>query len=320
MKLSYQTNMGLLYNEKIEDFFNSDEYSELKGKVQLVITSPPFPLNKKKEYGNLQGDDFIVWLSSLANQLGELLTEDGSIVIEMGNGWEPQSPTFSTLPLESLLSFKKNGNFHLCQEFIAYNPTRLPSPAQWVTIERIRTIDSYTRLWWLSKTERPKADNKKVLRPYSKSMEKLLKRGTYNSGKRPSNHTIGEKSFSVNNGGSIMQNVIQIDNINNSAETRMPENIFSISNAKSNTRFLKRCKELGIMPHPARMPIELVDFFVEFLTDEGDVVFDPFAGSNTTGYVAEKKGRKWVTVEVMSRYAEQSKIRFEEFENGKIES
>ena len=45
------------------------------------------------------------------------------------------------------------------------------------------------------KTDYPKADNRKVLRPYSESMKSLLKRGSYNAGKRPSEHSIGEKSF-----------------------------------------------------------------------------------------------------------------------------
>ena len=42
--------------------------------------------------------------------------------------------------------------------------------------------------------------------------------------------------------------------------------------------------------HPARMPADLVEFFVKFVTDENDLVFDPFGGSNTTGAVAENLG------------------------------
>lgn len=316
MDCFYSTSYGKLYLSSIEKFMATTEYQELKGQVQLIITSPPFPLNKKKEYGNLQGDEFREWLAALSSGLCDLLTPDGSIVIEMGNGWEPKSPTFSTLPIESLLEFKNKGNLKLCQEFICYNPARLPSPAQWVTIERIRTIDSYTRLWWMSRSERPKADNRKILRPYSQRMKSLLKKQSYNSGKRPSNHSINDTSFLKNNKGSIMPNVIQIEDIMETGSARMPENIFSLSNTNSNTRFIKDCKENGFIPHPARMPIELVEFFVEFLTDEGDIVFDPFGGSNTTGYIAEKLKRKWCTTEVLQEYAEQSKLRFNEGKNG----
>jgi DNA modification methylase len=58
------------------------------------------------------------------------------------------------------------------------------------------------------------------------------------------------------------------------------------------------------------MPEALVRFFVEFLTDPGDLVLDPFAGSNTTGAVAERLGRKWVGIEADPGYAEASRVRF----------
>src|SRR3990167_1718585 len=125
---------------------------KLKDKVQLIITSPPFPLNKKKKYGNLQGSEYKEWLSQFAIVFSDLLKKDGSIVIELGNSWEPNRPVQSLLHLESLIEFKKNGHLNLCQQFICYNPSRLPSPAAWVTVNRIRTIDSFTHAWWLSKT------------------------------------------------------------------------------------------------------------------------------------------------------------------------
>ena len=59
------------------------------------------------------------------------------------------------------------------------------------------------------------------------------------------------------------------------------------------------------------MPEPLVEFFVKFLTDPGDVVLDPFAGSNTTGAVAEHLGREWVAIEADAGYAESSRVRFE---------
>jgi site-specific DNA-methyltransferase (cytosine-N4-specific) len=58
------------------------------------------------------------------------------------------------------------------------------------------------------------------------------------------------------------------------------------------------------------MPTELVEFFIRFLTDTGDLVFDPFAGSNTTGSVAEKLGRRWMTCEAEWQYVAASVVRF----------
>lgn len=288
---SYSTDYGDMYNSKVEDFLEYNK-KDLEGKVNLIFTSPPFPLNRKKKYGNLDGEEYVEWLKTISKELSCLLTEDGSIAIEIGNSWEKGVPVFSTLPMEALLEFKKASGLYLCQEFIVYNPSRLPSPIEWVNKRRIRVKDSYTRVWWLSKTPFPKANNSNVLVEYSESMKRLLKKKKYNSGKRPSEHNIGEKSFFSNNGGAIAPNVL------------------TISNTSSNDKYIKYCKLNDYTLHPARMPKELPEFFIRFLTDEGDVVFDPFAGSNTTGFVAESLSRKWISVELNSDYILGSKGRF----------
>lgn len=284
------------------------------GKINLIITSPPFPLNNKKKYGNLQGDEYKKWFSDFAPLFSKLLAKDGSIVIEIGNAWLSNKPVQSLLPIETLLEFlnNKEAGLRLCQEFISYNPARLPSPAQWVTINRIRTVDSFTKVWWMSKSDFPKADNKKILRPYSKSMKALLKRKDYNSGKRPSEHNISEEGFLKNNKGSITHNLIEFERIDNNRDPRLPKNVLSFSNTSSNDYFLTKCKELKIKPHPARMPMGLAAFFIEFLTNKNDLVFDPFGGSNTTGYVAESLGRKWIATEISEDYLQQAEIRMQD--------
>jgi len=313
-KKLYSTDLGEYHIGNSKNILKSKIGQQLKGKVQLILTSPPFPLNQKKSYGNLNGDEYKKWFSSLAKTFSDLLKEDGSIVIELGNCWEPNHPIQSILHLESFLKFLNNpkANLKLCQEFICYNPSRLPSPAQWVTVNRIRTVDSFTRLWWMSKSDYPKADNTKVLRPYSKSMKALLARKNYNSGKRPSEHKISEKAFLKDNKGSIMHNVIELEQIDDERDPRLPKNMLSFANTSSNDFFSSECRQRGIKIHPARMPLPLASFFIEFLTDPGDIVFDPFAGSNTTGYCAEILNRKWVSMEIMEKYGEQSSIRFED--------
>ena len=241
-----------------------------------------------------------------------MLTDDGSIVIELGNTWVPERPIQSLLHLESLIGFVKNpdANLRLCQQFISYNPSRLPSPAQWVTIKRIRTTDSYTHVWWMAKTDLPKADNRKVLRPYSKSMKQLLKRQSYNVGKRPSEHDISKKGFLTDHGGSIAHNLFELEPMDENREVRLP-NAFSFSNTNSNDFFMRTCREREIKPHPARMPPGLVAFFIQLLTEPNDLVLDPFAGSNTTGFVAELLNRRWTSIEIKEEYGIQSEIRFE---------
>lgn len=324
----YKTNLGKLLLGEAETILKDKLLRYYRNKIQLIITSPPFPLNAKKKYGNRQGETYKQWFANLSLLFKELLTDDGSIVIEIGNAWEANRPVQSLLHLESLLAFVKKANLNLIQEFICYNPSRLPSPASWVTVNRIRAVDSYTHVWWLSKTDFPKADNTKVLRPYSKSMENLIKKQHYNDGKRPSGHSISTTGFLKNNNGSISHNLLEFEPIEDDRPNRLPTNIaefvseedkaylpfntLSLSNTYSNDFFSKTCRENGITKHPATMHPGLIAFFLNFLTDEGDLILDPFAGSNTTGYVAEKLKRKWIGIEILEEYANQSAIRFQE--------
>lgn len=235
----------------------------------------------------------------------------------MGNSWLPGRPAQSLLHMESLMRFINNSktNLRLCQQFVCYNPSRLPSPAQRVTVNRIRVTDSYTNVWWIAKSDKPKADNRKVLRPYSQNMKKLLESKSFNSGKRPSEHKIGKKGFLKNNKGSISPNIFEMEPLESDREVRLP-NAFSFSNTGSNDFFHRECRDKGIKPHPARMPAGLASFFIQFLTDLGDLVVDPFAGSNITGFIAEELKRKWISIDVKSDYAEQSKIRFRDPKRG----
>jgi DNA modification methylase len=309
----YKTNSGkYLIGDSVE-LINKKLIKSHKNKVNLIITSPPFPLNLKKRYGNKNGEEYKEWFTKLAPIFSELLAPDGSIVIEMGNAWEAGKPIQSILHLESLLNFLKHpeAGLNLCQELICYNPSRLPSPAQWVTIERSRTIDSYTHVWWMAKSITPKADNSKVLRPYSKSMLGLLKRGKYNSGRRPSDHVVSKTSFLTDHKGSIMPNFIELDKMGENQEWRLPENVLRLSNTNSNDSFLRKCREMRINPHPARMNPGLIAFFIDFLTNPEDLVLDPFAGTNTTGFVSELMGRRWLSIEAEQEYGKQAIIRFE---------
>lgn len=277
---------------KVEEFLSSRSAADLEGKIQLIFTSPPFPLNRKKNYGNLQGNEFVVWLSRVAVGLQRLLTRDGSIAVEMGNAWEPGEPVMSTLALEALLAFREAGGYKLCQQFICHNPARLPSPAQWVNVERIRVKDSYTHVWWMSNVARPKANNKKVLKSYSTSMLKLLETKKYNSGNRPSEHHIGKTSFLTRHEGAI------------------PSNVLTFTNTSAQDKYLAYCRKRDLPIHPARMPTGLADFFIRFLTDEKDCVLDPFGGSNTTGFAAERLRRRWISIEPSLDYIEGSRGRF----------
>jgi len=317
----YETDLGSAYCGDSLKVLRSRPLQAHSGKVQLAFTSPPFPLNTKKSYGNLQGEEYIRWFAKFAPLLRDLVTDDGSIVIEIGNAWVPGEPVMATHVIEAFLRFLKKGGLHLCQEFIWYNPARLPSPVQWVNRERVRVKDAFTRIWWMSPTTRPKADNRKVLREYSPSMRRLIETGKYNAGPRPSEHNIGAESFKTDNSGAIPPNVGGAEAVPALDGMVTPQgfaeyleeatNLLKAANTLSSDDYRRFCVERGAPVHPARMPATLVEFFVKFLTDEGDTVLDPFAGSNTTGAVAQALGRRWLSVEADWAYAAHSIGRFD---------
>lgn len=292
--IAYETDFGCLYQGLAEEALKGEVFKNYKGKVDLILTSPPFPLNRKKRYGNLQGEEYLEWLSSFAPLFRSYLKPKGSIVMEIGNAWEAGRPVMSTLSLRALLSFLDKGRLVLCEQFVAYNPAKLPTPVQWVNVERIRVKDSYTHVWWMAKTDRPKADNRQVLKPYSASMLELLEKQDYNSGHRPSDHTIGETSFLTDNKGAI------------------PSNVITVANTHANQAYQKYCKLNNIPPHPARMAKSLCDFFIKYLTAPGGLVLDPFAGSNTTGAAAEGLERRWIGIEPNDDYIDGSAGRFDD--------
>ena len=266
--------------------------------INLILTSPPFALTRQKEYGNQREEDYIEWFLPFAKEFKRVLADNGSFVLDLGGAYRPGLPVRSLYQYELLLTLCKKLGFHLAQELYHYNPARLPTPAEWVTVRRIRVKDSVNVVWWLSKTPHPKADNTKVLKPYSKSMKNLLEKG-YEAKLRPSGHDISDK-FQKDNKGAIPPNFLE------------PQNFLKIGNTESNSAYMRRCKEAEIKPHPARFLSGFTEFFIKFLTDEHDIVLDPFAGSNTTGSVAETLQRRWMSFEINENYLIGSKYRFDD--------
>jgi DNA modification methylase len=268
--------------------------------IDLVVTSPPFALQKKKDYGNKDAEDYNDWFMQFVPKVKRVLTPDGSFVVDIGGGWQKGQPTRSLYHFELLTHLAgSKGPFNLAQDFYWYNPAKLPTPAEWVTIRRIRVTDAVNHVWWLSKEEFPEADNTRVLQEYSDSQKKLMEDG-YKDKKRPSGHDISDKFDEPQNGnGSI------------------PSNLIEAANTASNTHYLKACRELEIDPHPARFPRKLPKFFVKFLTsnppyenEDPPIVLDIFGGSNMTGEIAASLGRNWLTFEQQEQYVQTSQLRF----------
>jgi site-specific DNA-methyltransferase (cytosine-N4-specific) len=272
--------------------------------VSLVLTSPPYALHFKKAYGNKDKDEYIDWLLPFAREIRRVLRDDGSFVLNIGGSYNKGTPTRSIYHFKLLIALVEDVGFHLAQECFWYNPAKMPMPAEWVTVRRVRVKDSVEYVWWLSKTPHPKANNRKVLRAYSADMIRLNKRKPRET-TRPGGYIIKESFADLETGGSIPPNVIEDD---------APEDMLRFGNNAANDRYTLKCKEAGMKIHPARFPAALPDFFIRLLTDHDDIVLDPFAGSNTLGMVAERLGRRWVAIEMEEEYLQASKFRFEDFD------
>lgn len=258
--------------------------------IEAVITSPPYALESKKEYGNVEKADYLAWLVPFAREIKRVLAKDGSFILNIGGSYNPGQPTRSLYHFKLLIALCEGVGFHLAQECFWFNPAKLPAPAEWVNVKRFRIKDTVEYIWWLSPDPRPRADNRKVLAPYSRDMKRLIEKG-YKAKVRPSGWNITNK-FQKDLGGSI------------------PTNLLVCGNNESNSAYIKACQDLGVKVHPARFPYALAEFYIKLLTRPGGIVLDPFAGSNITGRAAEDLGRRWLSVEINAEYVRASAVRF----------
>ena len=262
------------------------------GSINLILTSPPYPLVKQKDYGNPVGNQYLEWLSDLAGGWRKLLVDDGSLVLNLGDTWESGQPTLSLYQERLLIKLCDQLQYHLAQRLVWQNPCKIPA-ASWVTVKRCRLKTVTEQIFWLSKSPHPKADNRRVLRPYSDRMKRTIARGgERNRPERPSGHGNALAQFARDNGGTI------------------PSNVLIAPNARSNDSYMKGCRDAGLPIHPARFPPALPELLIQLLTEPGDVVYDPFCGSNTVGETCERLGRHWIGSERSFTYLEGSKFRF----------
>jgi hypothetical protein len=183
------------------------------GSVNLVLTSPPFALQRKKEYGNLDQHEYVDWFLEFARVVRRKLRDDGSFIVDFGGAYMKGAPARSLYNFRVLIRMVDELGFFLAEDFYWFNPSKLPSPIEWVNKRKLRAKDAINTVWWFSKTPWPKADVTNVLAPYSDRMKKLIEDPDkfYTPKVRPSGHDIG-RAFAKDNGGAIPSNLIQIPN------------------------------------------------------------------------------------------------------------
>ena len=252
------------------------------GSVSLCCTSPPFPLRRQKAYGNVTAEEYIDWFMPIAEEIQRVLRPEGSFVLELGGGWNPDG-TRSMMKYE--LVRRLGSLFYLADELYWTNTRALPAPAEWVCKQRVRCKDAVTPIFWFSKTVHPYADNRAVVTPYARPI------GNFRNGTHPSGHKLAVDTWQADNGGAI------------------PPNFFPVPGVGCDD-YVRRCRADDQVVHPARQPPDIPEHFIRMLTKPNQLVLDPFAGSNTTGRVAQDLGRGWISVEIQEQYVEASKLRF----------
>jgi site-specific DNA-methyltransferase (cytosine-N4-specific) len=262
--------------------------------INLILTSPPYPLITQKAYGNRDPRAYVDWLTELAASWKQKLADTGSLVINLADVFNPGSPSVSLYQERLLINLCDNLGYSLAQKFYWENPSKLPSPAEWVCVRRIRVTPSIEQIYWLTKNPAiATANNRHILRPYSQSMlHRLAQGGEPTEQARPSGFTFKQKAFSTNNGGSI------------------PHNLLIASNTESNDEYMRHCRQNNLPIHPARFPTALPDIMIRFLTEADQMVWDPFAGSGVTAQVAEALGRRWIINERSLTYLQGAALRF----------
>jgi len=259
--------------------------------VDLLLVSPPYPILRPREYGAIDERTWLDTMLRLCERWRALLTPTGSMVLNVGTTWRSGMPAVSTYIHRFVVDMHDELGLHLCQDLYWYSPSKLPTPLEWLGVRRVRLKSSVEQLLWFSADPaNTKADNRRVLVPYSPSGRRSMREER--DGKRPSGISFGPNSFARDNGGSIAPNLV------------------IAANAASNDAYHRALRAASEKAHPATMPMAVAEFAIAFLTERDDLVYDPMAGSLTTAKAAEKLERRWIASERSLTYLRGGARRF----------
>ena len=273
-------------------------FSRLDEPVFLALTSPPYPLRQPRAYGNPHADEYIDFLCGALEPIARNLVPGGNVVLSLGDVFEPHSPAKSTYIEELTIALRRRLGLHLMNR-IVWQSNKPPGPVQWASLQRMQLNEGYEFcLWFCNDPVRCIADNRRILEPHTEQHAALQRRG-------------GETRRSVNGDGAHR---IRPGSYGQPTPGRIARNIFAVSNNCASQRaYKRRARELGLAAHGAPMPLALARKLVRFLSDVGQLVADPFAGSMTTPLACEMEDRPWIATETVYDYVRGGAERFTEY-------
>lgn len=291
--VAFSTNLGLAVWGACESVL-----AGLDQPITLVVTSPPYFLAKSRAYGNPTSErDYIDFLCSALEPVVAHLAPGGSICLNLPNDiFVPGLPARSLYLERLMLALHDRFSLQLMDRLVWSNPSRPPGPMQWASKTRQQLNAGYEFIYWLTNDpSRVPADNRRVLEAHTQRHLALMAAG-------------GEQREEVYGDGAYR---LRPGSYANVTPGKIPKNVLTRGHRCADTlRYRADAKALGLPPHGAIQPISIPDFLIRFLSQEGDLVIDPFGGTVKTGMAAERLGRRWLVVEKMLDYLRASAERF----------
>ncbi|VEI54361.1 DNA-methyltransferase [Capnocytophaga sputigena] len=267
--------------ELITNILQGDSAEVLKtlpdNSIDLIVTSPPYADQRKSTYGGISPDKYVEWFLPISEQLLRVLKPSGTFVLNIKE--KVVEGERSTYVMELILAMRKQG-WLWTEEFIWHKKNSYPG--KWPN----RFRDAWERLLQFNKSKKFAMYQEEVMVPMGDWAKSRLK-NLSDTDKRRDNSKVGS-GFGKN-----ISNWID-------REKAYPTNVLHLATECNNKK------------HSAAFPEELPEWFIKLFTKEGDMVLDPFAGSGTTLFVAERMGRSAIGIEIMEDYYQMIKNQLEE--------
>jgi site-specific DNA-methyltransferase (adenine-specific)/site-specific DNA-methyltransferase (cytosine-N4-specific) len=235
--------------------------------VDLIFTSPPYADQRKTTYGGIHPDEYVEWFSPISEQLFRILKPTGTFVLNIKE--KVVNGERHTYVMELILAMRKQG-WLWTEEFIWHKKNSFPG--KWPN----RFRDSWERLLQFNKAKDFNMYQDEVRVPIGDWSKDRL-RNLSETDKRRDN---------AKNGSGFGKNVSNWVG----KELVYPTNVLHLATECQNKN------------HSAAFPNELPEWFIKLFTKEGDTVLDPFVGSGTTIFVAQKMQRNVIGIEISSAY------------------
>ena len=248
--------------------------------VKLIVTSPPYNIGKVYEE-KVKLDQYLEYQEKVAEECVRILTEDGSIAWEVGN-YVYNKEIF---PLDYFFYriFKENNGLKMRNRIIWRIEHGLHAS--------LRFSGRYETISWYTKSDNYTFNLDPVRIPQKYPGKTYYKGDKYG---QPSGNPLGK------NPGDVWDIVLQ----------DWEEEIWSIPNVKAN--------HPEKTEHPAQYPIELVQRLILALTNESDIVLDPYGGVGSSALGALFLGRRAISIERSEEYIQTSIERLNAWANGTI--